>query len=528
MENITIQFNKDITWNNEYIGVSGKNIILDSDSSDTREISINNESKNLRLSGNVTFENVKLKNISNVYAHGNTIEFGTEYSGTGLSVYGGADIDLDLSSKNVKSTHIIIRGGKFTKVVGGNTDIFPTVTNNFTDYSNPETNKHTTLIGDTRIDIYGGVIGTHTIMLDYPVYPNMIIGGGYGSDTKGSTNLNIYGFSEDDNSSFTKRINQIIGGGFGLSGDQNDVTIDNDKIKHTGNVYGNTNLNIYGGNIPTFFAGGYHNGSKDKKGVNYSKDRIYQRQFHREKVAVVFGDTNVFVGGNANLYGSEGWYGGSLASTIKGNVNFRIADEAKASVSPNAYTPSSMNEFYQDNRGQYDYGGENSIFGAGQFDIIEGVVNITVDGGYIYYLNIMPLVKDMNGKLDGVASTEIRNLKKENAAAKLTINGGMIVDARGDYMSLKGFRNEGKSRINGDIDISVHGGQIYYLLGYDGRNDSFVDKYDVNIDLYDSTVYNVQGISKLDAANKNGVNANLRYHSKSDTGYIEDFNDVKL
>ena len=528
LENITIKLNNDITWDSEYIGINGKNIVFDSDSNTTRNISIDTGNKNLRLSGNVTFENVKLNNVSNVYAHGNRIEFGNRYSGTGLSVYGGADIDLDLSKKDVKSTHVIIRGGKFTKVVGGNTDIFPTVTNDFTDYSNPETNKHTTLIGDTRIDIYGGAIGTHTIMLDYPVYPNMIIGGGYGSDTKGSTYLNIYGFSEDDNSSFTKRINQIIGGGFGLSGDQNDTTVDDDRVKHTGNIYGNTNLNIQGGNIPTFFAGGYHNGSKDKKGVNYSKDRVHQRQFHRDKVAVVFGDTNVFVGGDANLYGSEGWYGGSLASTIKGNVNFTIADNAKAAVSPNAYTPSSMNEFYQDAKGQYDYGGENSIFGAGQFDIIEGVVNITVNGGYIYYLNILPLVKDMNGKLDGVASTEIRNIRNEDSAANLTINGGMLADVRGDYMSRKGFSNEGNSQINGDIDISVHGGQIYYLLGYDGRNDSFADKYSVNIDLYESTVYNVQGIYKLNTANQKGINANLRYHSNSDTGYIEDFNDIKF
>ena len=93
---------------------------------------------------------------------------------------------------------------------------------------------------------------------------------------------------------------------------------------------GNVNLNLLGGNIAEFYGGGWHGGSAYKKQLNVSSERAAQRQYHREEVAVVTGDVNIVMGGTMTLCQnqSQAW-GGSYASTIKGDVNITIKDKAK-------------------------------------------------------------------------------------------------------------------------------------------------------------------------------------------------------
>ena len=147
-----------------------------------------------------TFQNVSPS--GSLFACGHTVEFGEEYNGYGLRLYGGADYDLDLTdgSDPDSSTHIIIRSGRFHSIVGGNKDIFTQGKyHEYADWSDPNQNKHTTLTGDVKIDIYGGSFGgSYNIDVgdtccNTSVTPARLYGGGLGSDTIGNITINVYG-----------------------------------------------------------------------------------------------------------------------------------------------------------------------------------------------------------------------------------------------------------------------------------------------------------------------------------------------
>lgn len=474
------------------LGVAGKHVTYVSEDGQNYDLSTSTP----HLVGDVTVQNVKVKD-SSVFAEGHTLEFGEQYSGTGLRLYGGSDEDLDLTANGDAdgSTHLIIRAGKFKSVVGGNKDTFTQGEyHEYADWSDPEENVHTTLTGDVRVDVYGGSFGgSYNIDVgdtccNTDVTPCKLYGGGLGSDTVGDVTINVYGLDAASNYNCN-----IVGGGFGMAGGADDQTLYDDAIKHTGVVDGNVSLNLLGGNIAEFYGGGWHGGSAYKKQANVSSERAAQRQHHREEVAVVTGDVNIVMGGTMTLCQnqSQGW-GGSYASTIEGDVNVTIKDEAKLAAryalnNGGAPTPQSMNDLDNTYAQYYDgmytgAGWDSGFYACGQYDIICGSVSVDVQGGYAWNIQGTPFT-DPFAELP-VAKTEIRNEDNAPYGIDIAVSGGMVHDLWGDY--------EG-GRIAGGIRYAQTGGEVFSVNVFDGRNSSLEAGSNVDVIMSGGVVYNMVG-----------------------------------
>ena len=108
---------------------------------------------------------------------------------------------------------------------------------------------------------------------------------------------------------------------------------------------------------------------------------------------MVTGDVNIVMGGTMALcQNSAQAYGGAYCSTIKGDVNITIKDEAKlaAKYSLNnggAPTPENMGELDGEYAQYYDgmytgSGWDSGFYACGEYDIICGSVNLNIEGGY--------------------------------------------------------------------------------------------------------------------------------------------------
>lgn len=511
-------------------GAVGSTIVLDSVGDSPKTITSNDEA-GLYLVGNVVFKNVKIGSKS-LFAQGHTVEFAEGYQGSGLRLYGGSDKDLNLIENGDEdgSTHIIIRSGKFHSIVGGNKDTFDQGKyHEYADWSNVQTNKHTVLTGDVKIDVYGGSWGgSYNIDVgdtccNTNVTPTALYGGGLGSDTVGDVSVNVYGM--DATSGYNDK---IFGGGLGIAGGEDDATVTNDAVKHTGVVYGNVSLGFYGGRVAEFYGGGYHGGSAFKPSLNVTGERFNQAKYHRDKVAVVTGDVNVVMGGDMVLcQNTSSAWGGSYASTIGGDLNVTIKDGAKLAAkyalnNGGAPTPNTMNDLVNTYAQYYDqmYGGsgwENRFVITGEYDIIEGDANLSIEGGYAW--EIHGTSERMWGSgLDGVKSTEVRG------AMNIEVSGGMVHDLWGDYY--------GESTINGGINVDMTGGEVFSLNAYDGRNDSLPSGSRVDVMLDGGTVYALAGSYKT---LPESVTSSLIMDSESESedgvlnvGYVEGFDAIEV
>lgn len=515
------------------LGVEGVHLFVRSEDGKNFSITKKQEENGIYLAGDVTFQNVSPS--GSLFACGHTVEFGEEYNGYGLRLYGGADYDLDLTdgSDPDSSTHIIIRSGRFHSIVGGNKDIFTQGKyHEYADWSDPNENKHTTLTGDVKIDIYGGSFGgSYNIDVgdtccNTSVTPARLYGGGLGSDTIGNITINVYGLD------YANGYNDIIvGGGFGMAGDKNDQTLYNDAIKHTGIVDGNVDLNLLGGDIAEFYGGGWHGGSAFKKNDNVTWERANQRQYHREEVAVVTGDVNIVMGGNMVLcQNTASAWGGSYASTIEGDINITIRDQAKLAAKYSLFnggapTPANMGELDGKYAEYYDgmysgVGWRNRFYACGQYDIIGGSVTVNIEDGVIWEL-WGTAEEDWGSELP-VFNTEIRNQENADAGLMINVSGGMIRNIWGDYA--------GNANIMDGIEVNLTDGELFSLNAYDGRNSSLSEGSTVVVNVAGGTVYNMIGqADKLCEGIVSEINFNP---SEAETpvyvGYLGGFHDINV
>ncbi len=522
-ENAEIILSANITLSDEIFGVKGKHITVSS--SGTSQYTLSSGDNDIYLTGDVTFENVKIK-AQSFFAQGYTVEFGENYTGTGLRLYGGSDKDLNLTTNGDEddSTHIIIRNGSFVSIVGGNKDTFDQGEyHEYADWSDPETNIHTTLTGNVKIDIYGGCWGygynidVGDTCCNTGVTPVRLYGGGLGSDTVGDITINVY-----DVDTAAKYNDNIVGGGFGMAGGEDDTTVDNDAIKHTGVVYGNVNLNLLGGYIAPFYGGGYHGGSAFKPSLNVTWERFNQSKYHRDKVGVVTGDVNVVMGGDMTLCQNtaEAW-GGSYASTIGGDLNVTIKDNAKLAAkyamnNGGAPTPQNMDELVNKYEQYYD-NRYNCFYITGQYDIVKGNAILNIEGGYVWKIEGTAL-RESGSELVGVKTTEVCG------SMDINISGGMVNDLWGDYY--------GQSIINEGINVNMTGGEVSSLSAYDGRNDTLSSGSQVSVDISGGTVYALYGNHYQ---MPKGVTSSLTLDSTNELedntlniGYIDGFNSIAV
>ena len=529
-----IQLTSKITLEERTFGLQGVHLTVRSVGDTDYSITKKSGENGIYLAGDVTFQNVKPS--GSLFACGHTVEFGEEYSGTGLRLYGGADYDLDLTANGDEdgSTHIIIRAGKFRSIVGGNKDTFTQGEyHEYADWSDPDENKHTTLTGDVQIDIYGGSFGgSYNIDVgdsccNTDVTPCKLYGGGLGSDTIGDITINVYGLDAANGYNCN-----IVGGGFGMAGDEDDMTLYDDAIKHTGIVDGNVNLNLLGGDIAEFYGGGWHGGSAFKDSENVSGERAAQRQYHREKVAVVTGDVNIVMGGTMTLCQNtaQAW-GGSYASTIEGDVNITIKDNAKLAakyslLNDGAPTPENMGEldgkYAQYYDGMYTGAGwPSDFFACGQYDIICGSVNLNIEGGYAWSIQGTPFT-DPFSELS-LPKTEIRNQESKDYGININVSGGMVHDLWGD---------EEGGKIADGIAINISGGEVFGVNAFSGDNDSLDENESavVVVNMSGGTVYNMVGqYGKM----RNGVTSEINFTPNKDgdtiyVGYLVGFHDVNV
>ena len=457
------------------------------------------------LTGDVTFQNVSVT-ARNVFAQGHTLEFGESYDGYGLRVYGGSDHDLDLHTNGDAdgSTHVIVRAGSFFSIVGGNKDTFDQPADHeYADWASHERNRHTTLVGNVLVDVYGGVVnGSYNIdagdtCCNTSVTPVALYGGGLGSDTRGNVTVNVYGYDGGRGAG-----RPIFGGGFGIGGGENDPTLHDDAVKHTGVVYGDVSLNLLGGQVGEFYGGGRHGGSAFRRNVNVTGERTAQLAHNRDKVAVVTGDVDVALGGDVQLcVNTASGFGGSYASTIGGDVTLTVRDQAKlacraALSNPGgAPTPQSMDDLHNTYAKYYDgmhpgYGWRNQLSGTGQWDVVRGTVNVNLEGGYGWTVCGTSREEPLDYSSLDVPSATVLDEKGTGHAVNLNVSGGMFEFVNGvsdmssaDLSSGVSYRQSGGQvlsatlydghadyvRDGGSVDAVVSGGGVYALTGMDGR-----------------------------------------------------------
>ena len=353
----------------------------------------------------------------------------------------------------------------------------------------------------SRISIVGGCLGTNK-RIDGTGFPdNDGVGTGHGYEemdkTKNyptSTHLEIYG---------GEYVN-IIGGGYNsdITGSFNQTSLSYDggtyiKIQLDGQVEGNSwyeVANIFGGSYvrrngtssPSEGTSGKISGDTYVEVVSGVAANIYGGSNNLVTTAksngAIIGDSTVIVGTDT-ADGSEAVcqnvYGGSYYSTI-GNKNvYYDPDDPWANAKVGGDIDVIINPSTRGRDNSNDPNG--NIHGGGDCDIINGTVQLTLNGGSGF-----DWVFAGGANSDYEQKTEINNMNKEKNAASIVINGGTwdeiysgvhtwvgSVDANSEQMIYGNVfvqLNEGTvdyfclsgpmTKIYGDSTLEINGGEL--------------------------------------------------------------------
>ena len=378
--------------------------------------------------GDVVFDNVWLAlsqhqgreqgTVSSFYAKGHTVEFTENFRQAIANLYGGDD------GATVSSTHLILNGDLIAD------DEKPdTTAQNWRVYGGghykENAKKDGKVSGDVVIDI-----GPHARIAG-------VVGGGYNSSVGGNITINMNGDASDPK----HRVGVITGGGF-----VSDKGPDNGR--YSGTVAGNINLNLISGKFSGLSYGGgqYSSGGGDGEAA----EDVQSLNDKNQGYDYLFYGT---VGGNVNItFGKEGAaddtcsdsssagvinLGGSAYSVIQGDVNIVINDGTTLT---------------------------GGIGGMGRNDIVEGAVNITMNGGDIEGIWGMGETwhTSYGNHEIGRSDDEDVNYYYPKNALTITVNDGEVSSVAWfeQFWKSTGTVNVKDAQIYGNVLLNINGGTI--------------------------------------------------------------------
>ena len=271
----------------------------------------------------------------------------------------------------------------------------------------------------TEMNIYGGEISGGVFGGSYgysPEMPAKSAMGGAGS-LWGETYVNIYGGTIKGG---------VYGGGEGTPNYYNDLgsdkTYDNkttrDAFLTVASVYGNTNVNIYGG---TFDNTGIYGAGKGVASQTADENKLGNEFLD---IAKVYGNTNVTINPTDPDWTFTGnIYGGGAMGSVEGNTNVRILG---GHINGSVYAASA--------------GEKNNHINKGK---IEGNPSATISGGTISQ-NVYG-----GGELASVVGNPAIIINSGSIAQN--VYGGGLGDKDGGAMA---------AQVNGNTNVKINGGSI--------------------------------------------------------------------
>ena len=419
-------------FNNQYkytIGVSGKHITVKSEG-DGAPYSIGGKSmSSVSLTGDMTFDNVWLSlgqgasrgrgTVSSFYANGYTAEFTENFAQVITNLYGGSNgTKITASSgSNNGGTHLIINGDVICNANSQNNKVFGGGL-----YSGSSSTG--SVAGDVVIDL-----GPHCRV-------PWVYGGGENSSVGGDVTINLNGDVTDENHT----VSNITGGGRATSKGPRDG-------KDSGTVAGDINLNLYSGRFAAISSGGGTNETNTSSATIQSNNKIYYGTPYRY-YATVGGDVNIVLGKKGAQAGtclittvSES-LAGSLYSVIQGSVNVEINDGT---------------QFGSDSD-------DHDFYGMGYNDIVEGSVNITMNGGEINgeLFGLGVAVGDSEGchKIGRTDDPKEDSYYYPKDALTITLNGGTVDNIAWFYNIRNSLKTTHTPYIYGNVIVNINGGEV--------------------------------------------------------------------
>ena len=331
----------------------------------------------------------------------------------------------------------------------------------------------------SRISIVGGCLGTNKRMdgTGFPDSDGVGTGHGYEEMDKTenyptSTHLEIYGgdyvniigggYNSDVTGSFNKTTLSYDGGTYVKI--QLDGDVENTGWYEVSNVYGGSYVRRNGTSTPSDGTSGKISGDTYVEVVSGVAATIYGGSNNLVTTAksngAIIGDTTVIVGTDT-ADGSEAVcqnvYGGSYYSTI-GNKNvYYDPDDYWANAKVGGDIDVIINP---STRGRDNSGDPNgNIHGGGDCDIINGTVQLTLNGGSGF-----DWVFAGGANSDYEQITEINNMNKEKNAASIVINGGTWDEIYSGVHTWVGSHDaDSEQKIDGNAFVQLNDGKVNYF-----------------------------------------------------------------
>lgn len=461
----------------------------------------------LDVAGQLTLENIHIS-ASTIYANGHALTLGEGFGGgedgqARMTVYGGADSDLDLGGGSTSLTVLdgvykLIAGGNAAGTLRGGTYVEFSGSAKFPTAADGEQEGDTSTGSSEGYNLYqaaeyetewtpGMVSVTTRGHIPYAIY-----GGGTDADTTGSTTVEMTGGT----------VYQIFGGGAAFMNPDYKEAGDEDGL-----VSGNTTVHVTGGEVKSIYGGGYN-------GIDVYDDVPEDARSSR---AVVSGTARVTIEGNAVVPACEqsedASTSGADPAAVHGGSFHSTVGATELVVGGNARIESGGKEGTG-----YGYG---ALFGAGTNDVVLNTTSVTLkddarigvdgqpnlNGQYVvsqgYFSSMTPLGYAAQSKcyLGGPAFTygsEVRNQGNAAYAAAATVEGGQVDvltvgnKSRNTKQASKSVAgnvllqqtggtvaaieasciSEKQVAVSGNVDVKVSGGTVQnYIMGrYDSSH----------------------------------------------------------
>ena len=286
-----------------------------------------------------------------------------------------------------------------------------------------ELNKTNKYPSTTHLEIHGG---------DY----RFIYGGGYNSDigslegdldSQGTyVKIQLDNINSVDSSWYD--VSQVFGGSAINQGSSRPSSAT------SGQIAGDTTVEIVSGSFGDIYAGSSNGSSSKRNGL-------------------ILGDTHVTVGTeDGEAVNVNEIFGGSSNSTI-GDDDVRL--EA------NGYKPVKIggDTYVTVNASTVGRDSDGNIHGAGDYDIVEGTTHVTLNGGSNFD---WVFAGGMNSNYREKA--EINNMREEEQAATITINGGEWNEIYSGVHTFVGSSQANSEQpIAGDVFVQMNGGTVNYF-----------------------------------------------------------------
>lgn len=303
-------------------------------------------------------------------------------------------------------------------------------------YANGHLFETTKQFSNSVSKVYGGgttdvVSGTDVVLRGGTF--TYTYGGGREAGVAGDTHVLIDGAS----------VWMLAGGGYGSS-------------EGAGNVDGSTYVQILSGMLggrdwytnAYIYAGGYNN-----------------TKANPETIAVVGGDTHLTFGGDGAIdgnigyfIGSRNFYAGSYFSTVKGDTYLSLGEGSQIHNAD----PGTTGGYYP------------NVYGAGQGDIVEGCVHISVSGGENGQFTDAERTRQAGIKVymggnytNSKSNTIVQNKNKEASAMTFSMSGGSLAEVYAQRNESI-MSNAVYSGVEGDVTVAISGGMVARVIGSHG------------------------------------------------------------